>query len=629
MRTLARVNRSTARTLLLLAGLAVAHVAIADMPKVLDRIATDTPMVAVVDSLDNLEAKMKLLSGDQSPSGSVIPEQARQFLEIKGLNKAGSIGLLVWPKQGAAKDAADEDAMPGMGGAPNMDDMMERADVVALLPVSDYKAFVEGLKGEALEGGISKFVFSASNTEPDEDGEAKQIVTSTDMFVKDAGGGFAAVSPGKDFLTSYKVAEGQMAAQTKFLGKVGATIEAGSDVMLITNVSKIKDGIEKGVAQMKSGASEQMMMMGDAAKNAEKGLDMVAMVVNNWARDGRVAILGQRMDEKGLRIDIGTEFSEGTELGGTFAGEAKGVTALANVPDVPFMFAMAYDTASPAAKRLYDGLLSMAGDANEPGLAAGFRMAKDAEAVAMVMGAPPAGAMGGLFTQTVYYTQTKDAPAMLQAAETTIKEMNGKVVEGTTFKTKYKKAVKELGGVKVDAWEMAMEMDPNNEGAQMAQMMQGMIMGAGPMKGFYAAAGDGLVYTMAANEPLMAMALGTAKTGDGLGKNAQLKQVRAELPANSSFEMYLGVKSLGDMALGFASMFAGPVELEIPENLPPIGMGAAIGNSGVHARIFVPTEVMKFAGEAAKQMEEMQGDMMNDMGEEPMADDEEGAPPKF
>jgi hypothetical protein len=210
--------------------------------------------------------------------------------------------------------------------------------------------------------------------------------------------------------------------------------------------------------------------------------------------------------------------------------------------------------------------------------------------------------------------------------------MNGQEVDGTKFTTKYKKGVKELNGVKVDSWEIAMEMDPNQEGAQMIQMMQGMIMGAGPMKGFYGAVGDGVVYTMAANEPLMAMAINNAKDGKGLGNNELVQQVRAELPENCAMEAYIGVKSVGDMALGFISMMAGPVEIEIPENLPPVGIGASMGESAMHMRVFIPSDVLKFAADMSKKMEEMQNDMINEMGGDepaPGMDDEEGAPPKF
>lgn len=643
MRTLARVGclsastlsarTLTARTLLVAAGFAAGLPAMADMPKVLDRVSPQTPMVAVVDSIESLEAKMKMFGDAEDVSKSVLPEEARNLLAIEGLNKAGSLALMVWPKEKASK-AEDKDGedMPGLEGAPDMDDMMEQADIVGLLPVSDYKAFIAGLKAEAGEGGVSKFTFNTTKKEMGQDGDQKEIVDPVTMYVKDAGGGYAAVSPGKEFLTSYKPAEGQMAEQVKFLGKVGATIEARTDLMLLTNVSKIKDGITKGVAEMKKGAGDQMAMMGEAAQNAEKGLDMVAMVVNNWARDGRVAIIGQGMSEKGLSIDIGTEFSEGTELAKTFAGEAKGVTTLNNVPDVPFMLAVALDASSPVSKQLYQGMLDLAGNDKSPGMASGMRMAKDSEAFATVMGAPPAGAMGGLFTQTISYMQTKEPAKMLESAQAMMTEMNGQQAEGITYKTKYKKAVKELGGVKVDSWEMAMEMDPNKEGAQMMQMMQGMIMGAGPMKGFYGASGEGVVYSMAANEPLMAMALDTAKTGKGLGTNELVKQVRSELPANSSLEVYVGVKPLGDMALGFAAMAVGPVDLEIPDSLPPVGIGASLGSSGVHARVFIPSAVLKFGAEAAKQMEAMREDGMNDMDDmngEPAANDEEGAPPKF
>jgi hypothetical protein len=74
------------------------------------------------------------------------------------------------------------------------------------------------------------------------------------------------------------------------------------------------------------------------------------------------------------------------------------------------------------------------------------------------------------------------------------------------------------------------------------------------------------------------------------------------------------------------------MEVEIPENMPPVGMGASLGKSGVHASVFLPAEVLKAAEEMTKQMDAAgQGEFGEEMGnDEPMqGNDEEGAAPKF
>jgi hypothetical protein len=621
--------RGAAGVLTLVALAGAAH---ADMPKVLDRISPETPLVAVIDSIDAMEQ-----AGGQAEGGPDILEQLptdlRDMLAIESLDKGQSIALLVWPKEKAADEAKKpnaEDEMPGMmGGASPLQGMA--FDAVLLVPQTDYAGFVKGLKAGEAEGGVSTFTFSVPRTEMDENGDEKEIIEQETMFVKDAGNGYAALGRDKAFLASYKPAEGQMASQVAFLGDVGKTIEARTQLMLITNVSKVKDGVAKTMKQMEDGASAQMAMMGQG-EGAEKAFGMMNMLVANWSRDARVAILGQGASEKGVSIEIGTEFAKDSELGKMFGGESKATDALAHVPDVPFMFALGFDASSAAAKALVDGMAQMQGEEGVPGMGNMMRGAKDAESFALLMGAPPAGAMGGLFTQTVSYIKTSDPAKMLASAKTMTEEMNNKVIEGTTYKTKYRTGVKELAGVKVDSWEMAMEMDPNDENAQMAQMMQGMIMGAGPMKGFYGATENAVVSTLAANEPLMAMALDTAKSGKGLGTNELVQMVRGQLPEGSNLEAYIGVKPLGDMALGLASMMMGPMEVEIPENMPPVGFGASLGKSGVHASVFLPAEVLKAAEEITKQMDAAgQGEFGEELGnDEPMqGNDEEGAAPKF
>lgn len=616
-----------ASTLVALAG--AAH---ADMPKVLDRISPDTPVVALIDSLDKVK-QSAALAGEGPDILSELPSDLRDILSIESMDKTQPLALLLWPKEAKAEQPAEEDAMPGLGG--NLRGMS--FDGVALMPHTDYAKFIAGLKAGEADNGVSSFTLSVprpalQDAQAGDEGEAKEVVDQVTLFVKDAGQGYAAIGRDKAFLSSYTPATGQLASQVAFLGGVGKAIEARTELMLITNVSKVKDGVAKALDAMEESTMDQLAMMGQA-EQAESGLNLVKMVVTNWSRDARVAIVGQGNTEAGSRIEIGTEFAKDSELGTMFAGASNASDALAHVPDVPFMFAVGYDATSTAARALIDGMGSMQpeGAGAVPGMGNLIKSAKNAESFALLMGAPPAGAMGGLFTQTVSYIRTKDPAQMVASAKTTMEAMNNQVQQGTTYKTKYRTGVKELAGVKIDSWEMSMEMDPNDENAQMAQMMQGFIMGAGPMKGFYGATDNAVVSTLAANEPLMAMALDTAKSGKGLGTNELVKMVRGQLPEGSNVEAYVGVKPLGDMALGLASMFMGPIELDIPENMPPVGIGARLGESGVHASLFLPRQVIELGEKLSQQMQEMQGgDFEGEMGDEPMpADDEEGAPPKF
>ena len=73
----------------------------------------------------------------------------------------------------------------------------------------------------------------------------------------------------------------------------------------------------------------------------------------------------------------------------------------------------------------------------------------------------------------------------------------------------------------------------------------------------------------------MGRALEAAKSGSGLTSDAGLKDVQSQLPADRSFEAQIGVKSIMETVIGFMGMMGGgPANFNVPQDLPPIGLGA-------------------------------------------------------
>jgi hypothetical protein len=244
-----------------------------------------------------------------------------------------------------------------------------------------------------------------------------------------------------------------------------------------------------------------------------------------------------------------------------------------------------------------------------------------------MMGASPAGLMG-LFSSTSSFTMVKDPQAYLGEVKKSYEAMNGKTIAGMTFKTSYTSAASTIEGTKVDSYTVSQTADPNNQEAQQALMMQGMMGGGGPSTGMYAPVEGGVVATYSKNNLLMKEAITTAGSSKGVATTDEVKMLQSYLPADRTMEGYVGVKPVMEMALGAMMMFGMEIDITLPEKITPIAFGATTNDGAFRARVFVPHDVMTAIGEVSKSMQEgMQEGMQDQMA--PGGDEEEGKAPGF
>jgi hypothetical protein len=219
-------------------------------------------------------------------------------------------------------------------------------------------------------------------------------------------------------------------------------------------------------------------------------------------------------------------------------------------------------------------------------------MMEFADGQAYYMGASDLGA--GLLANSSYYFPSKDSKKLGESYKAMMMEMNGKKQQGVTFKVDYKDNAKDIGGAKASSYSLAFEMDPNDPAAAQAQMMMPMLFGPeGKMSGFVTSFDGGMVGTMSQNSELLTKALDAAKSGKGLMDDALVKQTAERLPGDRSMELFVGTKAILDTVQGFMAMMGGGGEMQVPEQLAPIGVGLSTLGGGAQARVHVPTDVIK------------------------------------
>jgi hypothetical protein len=584
--------------LALMAGL---NPVLAAPPAALDRVPDNAPVVVALRSMKGATDKINAFTtatGLPKPEGDDNPlNMAEKMLGTPGLNKEGSMAVAI---------------VPGPDGKVVMgEDAGDDTTAVIIIPVSDYAALVKAMDAE--KG----------------DGVSKVKVDGKDGFIKDLTGGYAALSIVPGLLEKFEGGAGHNAKHAAMLGKNGGGIADSADVLLIANFSQLQDRMKEAAQQMKEQAEQMAAMMGDQGAGVGAGLGMMQTVLDTMAKDASCGVLGLSFSDAGASVQMGTQFREGTESAKMFSSPGKSAALMGRVPNQPFYFAGAFDTSSTGVKQVLKQLSSMQAQGEGAAGPISFLAAIDKiGGFSGVLGASPNALMGsGLFVNTSTYVATNDPAAYTAMMAEEFRKSDGRKQGPITTRTTYEPGAAEVAGVKADKWSMTMDIDPNDPTGMQAQMMTSMLFGAGAFEGMNAPVDGGVVSTYSANTPLLTSAIEAAKSGKGLADSESLKAVSANLPADRSFEFYIGVKPLMDAAIGFASMMGGGPDITVPEKISPIGLAGTTTNGGMTVRLFVPMDTIKTIATVVKQMDA--GDEGDGMDDAPAPRNDGDKPPRF
>lgn len=564
--TKARAATLSVGFLLAAAGL---NPALADVPGAMDRVPSNAAMIITVRDMEQFRSRAedlaKVLNAPIDKDDEKNPvNMTKKLLAAEGLDKHGSLAVAVMPDKEGHVDFDQKDG-----------------PVVIIVPVKDYAAFAKGM-GAADATGIASIK-----------------VDDKPAFSKDLGGGYAAMSPQKDLLEAFDGKPGNNAKHKSNLGKSGQQIADVSDLMFVISVEAIKPKLEEGIGEMK----EQLKMAGAMAQQGGEQVqvmaDLISTVADAFVRDGQVGVMGLGLGDKGVSLDFGAQYKEGSPSAKFLSSTGNSSKFLAHVPNQPFLVAFAMDLSSASIKQAVKDLADAGAKAGgkEMGGFGSFTALKKSidkcDGTATMMGASPAGLMG-LFANTCTFISTSDPAAYLKSARDTLKEMDGKEMNGLKAKVEYTPEAVDVGGVKADTWTMTLASgDQNDPQAAQIQMMMGMLFGQGGLGGMTAPVESGVVQTLSQNTPLFTKAVDAAKSGKGLSEDESVKEVQKQLPASRTFELFLGTKSILDAVNAAMGMFGGGADFKVPAKVSHVGLAASTEGGGLDFRVFVPADVIK------------------------------------
>lgn len=551
------------------------------VPPVFDRIPADAAFVLAIPNPDALTKDLTMVSGWV---GLPLPIQnVDDVLAMAGI--AGAIN-----KNGSMAVVLLEPPTPDMAGEP---------DMFVILPTSNY--------GELLKSMNAKG-----------DGVAEGEINGEPAFFRDLGGGYALMAPKKEIAEKYKKEGGHTAAHKARMGAAGDRIADSADLVMMVNVDKFRALGEEGLKQAMDAAKENMAMMGERALN----FAAVEWLSGMLLKDTRSVVAGANIDGMGVALDMAFTFNDGSRLAKLAARPGAASAMLNKLPNQPYLLAMSLDLSNPDVKAFAKDLPKGAGPA-QPGSMDFAFMAANTNGEATSIGFNPGGLMSGLLARGVSYRTTTDANAYIAKMKEAMKAMK----DAGVGEAVYADEAAEVGGKKVDTWEVKMNADA--AGPMGAQIMMAMFGGSGGPNGYTARlANGGVIQTMSKSSDLMSAAMAAANGDGGLGGDKVTQQVGEKMPKGRVAEVYIGVKSILDSVVPLLSNFGGlQVKFDMPQNLPPVGLGLTPGDGSVVASIYLPGPTIKTAAEFYRAVESAANGGRG--GDEPAPKKQDSGQPKF
>lgn len=558
-----------------MAALSLTPAALADVPPAMDRVPADVPIIITMKNVSDFYSSIKNVAASLNLPMQAMGglNKAGEMLKMEGLNADGSAAIAIMSVDAGDKAAdGDEDADDG-----------DDDQVVMVIPVKDFDAWSKALG--------------------DTDGDVRELtIEGNPAFAKNLGGGFAAMSPKKDLLDKFPGKSGNGQAHETLMGPVGRAVAEANSTFVLANIQSLAPKIKEGYGEMKeqAQAAQAMMGQGDAADMTKADAAM-----DTFLRDATSAVVGFNASEAGVKLEMASQFKEGSELAGYFSSKGSASSLISALPNQPFLFTVAIDSSNPGIRSFFKKYIAAAAKDDPTGMMAGLNPLEAMDKIngmAFSMGASPA-LLGAMFANSTAYVKTDDPAGYIATVKDTFTKLNEKTLEGVTFNTTFTPDGAKVGGKAVSTWTMRMQFDPNDPAAQQAAQVQMALFGPTGLSGYIAPADGGVVMTYAKNSDLMSKALEAAKTGSGLGSDEALQGVAKQFPSNRTIEAYIGIQSILETALGFAAMSGmAPPDLEIPQDLPPIGLSGTTNEGGLRMTTFVPTKVLQAFKTLADQM---------------------------
>jgi hypothetical protein len=543
--------------------------------------ATGVFQVKNLQELSNKIAKLaKTLGVDQmeprfaDPLGSLMTE-----MDVKeGLNKNGDMAM------GFLKPAKDAEN-------PN------EPDLVVVLPVDDYKAFLGNFQDvKDVGGGISEVTVKKNSEKLVMAHRGKYAVSAKNKKLLETAGGFK--------LQGSAVKEAQ-----------------AKDALLYIDVKSIRTDLQEGYKKARGEIKKALEDPNNAAAAGVKVPPFVFAMYDKVATElingTRTVAISFNLNDVGLGAAVLGDFDADSYVGKLVAKAHNGDrSVLSGLPDRPYLMYGGATLTPEVTEQVFNDFLDIVkqnpGDLKKEDLDKYTETARKAlSSVRSMNFGLVAPQQGEPFIQVVELIRG-DSQQMLDMSKQAMPFTNNMMAGMNTGKMKANIKFEDpttVDGVKLTPYKVNVEVDPNDAMAAQQKQIMDMMYGPNGMSGLMGAVNDKtFISLMTPNQKLVSDAIAAAKADkDVLSQSEALKQVAAQLPARRGAEFYIALDNIANTAVAVAKQNGLPVQFKLPPNLPPIGV--SMSNEGSTCRVdgFIPTRLVESITAAVLQAMNNQG----------------------
>ena len=585
--------RSTA-VMAVFAGLVALSATVPARAQVLEQVPSDALVVIKVSNLKAVSDKVAKF-GSALGIDAMVPAfgdplgALQENMQItQGLDTAGEMAFVfVKPAEGTSPEQS----------------------MIVLVPTADYKAFLGNFQGAKTAGAVTSFT-------PEGGGQEVHVANW---------GKYAAVAPSKAMLA-------KKPAGLKLSG-LAAKEAKERDAFVFANIPVLKDMALPHLTNLRTEAIEgierEMGANEDAKEYTGVAKAAVGQLLNSaegFLNDATAVSMSLHLTDDGLSMTTMAEFKPDSNLGKTVAQfKNTDQPLMAGLPTANrkyFAFGGMVNDPEVAGKILGDFLdpinKELAGTPKGKGVSEAIDAMKRSMTATktIAFGYPaPTGAIGAdSIVQSVMVAQG-DAKALHEAQKTMLRSMSDLMKampnQAGTFDYEYAAAGKTVGALKLDTYTYKMTPDPNNPQAAQAQQMMDMMYGPNGMAGVFGPIdNDTYIVVQGGTDKLLADAVKSAQDPkDTLSADPGVKMVAGHLPKSRILVEYVKLDNIITAGVKYAQGFNVPIKMQLPPNLPPIGVSMASEGSAVRVDGFLPTQLVQSIVAAGMQtFMQMQGE---------------------
>lgn len=559
---------------------------------VLESIPSDALLAAKVSNLRITSGKIAKLSQDlglavflphlQDPM-SALKNQTRIQ---KGLKEDGELGF-------ALMRPSNDNPIPGM---------------ILLIPITSFADLLSNFPDAQVEGGVAEVTFPG-NSRP--------------SFLGDWGD-YAALSEVQNLV----------ATKPQQTLKPHGVVEKDSrvqDLFLYVNFSEISPDL---LAELNQAMVDMDQELPDIPEKwqpvVRASIAQLFNVAKSFLRDADTASVGINISDAGINFSVTNEFKQQSYLGNAVAsvkGTEKSLTT--GLPNIKYLTFGGFSTDPGPIAKIVDDLTrpileeldKVEGEEKAKALAQSL-MSSIRSTKSSVVGVPSPTKIGqeGIFQSvTIYRGSGKDLKSTMdlggELMTNLFKDIRARHAQdnpdtpapfGDLIMTPNARTV---DGVTFDSLKMVPAQNPDDPVAMQTEMMMSLFYGSEGLNYSYAEVNGDFIWAQSASDETLSKFITSLKAGqDPLSQLDHIKVVAAELPKVRVYESFVMLDEFVNTGIGIAGTFGMQVPVQLPPNLPPLGISLGVDGSAIRINAHLPRKTIQQITSAVMQvMMQMQG----------------------